>query len=167
MSSLVRLILRFLVVPFGAVAAICVAETVVIVANWHQFVTLLASQSDPSDDTVVALLFAVPAFFLVLSAAAFMMLLPAAIGVLIAETFALRSWIFHAANGGISAWVGWTMIADLRSNYHLYNQPTIIVAAGLAAGFAYWVIAGWSAGFWKPVFESAPASAATAPIAGH
>ena len=27
------------------------------------------------------------------------MWLPAAIGVLLAETFALRSWLFHAANG--------------------------------------------------------------------
>jgi len=27
----------------------------------------------------------------------------------------------------------------------------ILVAAGIAAGFAYWLIAGWTAGFWKPV----------------
>jgi len=26
-------------------------------------------------------------------------------------------------------------------------------AAGLAGGFAYWAVAGWSAGFWKPVFR--------------
>ena len=33
--------------------------------------------------------------------------------------------------------------------------------AGLAAGFAYWAIAGWNAGFWKPVFRrpEAPAPA--------
>jgi hypothetical protein len=28
-----------------------------------------------------------------------------------------------------------------------------VTAAGLAGGFAYWLIAGWSAGFWKPVFR--------------
>jgi hypothetical protein len=26
---------------------------------------------------------------------------------------------------------------------------------GLAAGVAYWLVAGWSAGFWKPVFDQA------------
>jgi len=27
-----------------------------------------------------------------------------------------------------------------------------VFGAGLAGGFAYWAVAGWSAGFWKPVF---------------
>ena len=165
MSSLGRLILRFLVVPFGAVVAMCVAEMVVIVANWNQFTALLAAEPNASDDTMLAFLLAGAAYFLVLSAAAFMMMLPAAIGAVIAEAFAIRSWIYHAANGAISAWVGWSMIADVRAGYHLYNQPTIIVAAGLAAGFAYWLIAGWSAGFWKPVFEPSAAIAPASPRA--
>ena len=33
------------------------------------------------------------------------MLLPATLGALIAEAFAIRSWMYHAANGGLSAWV--------------------------------------------------------------
>ena len=32
------------------------------------------------------------------------------------------------------------------------NEATFVFGAGLAGGFAYWAIAGWSAGFWKPVF---------------
>mgnify|MGYP003331703740 CR=1 FL=1 len=28
----------------------------------------------------------------------------------------------------------------------------VVIGAGIAAGFAYWAVAGWSAGFWKPVF---------------
>jgi hypothetical protein len=151
MSSLGRLILRVLVVPFGAIVAVCVAEMVVIIANWKQFMALIAANPNVSDDTLLAIVIVASAFFLMLSAAAFAMLLPAAIGIVIAEALAIRSWLFHAVNGGISAWVGWSMIADWRSNYHLYNQPTIIVAAGLAAGLAYWLVAGWSAGFWKPV----------------
>ena len=31
--------------------------------------------------------------------------------------------------------------------------PLAVIAAGLAGGFAYWAIAGWSAGFWKLVFR--------------
>jgi len=155
-----RLILRLLLVPLAAVIATCVAESVVIVANWHAFVQMLNANPNASDDLMVTLMLAGSAFFLVLSVAAFMMLLPALIGIAMAEAFAIRSWIFHAANGAISAWIGWSMIADLRRDYHLYNEPTIIVAAGLAAGFTYWLIAGWSSGFWKPVFESANAPAA-------
>jgi hypothetical protein len=156
MVSLGRLILRFVLVPFAAIVAMCVAELVVLIANWNQFVHILAAQSNSSDDATLSLLVAGSAFFVLLMAAAFMMMLPAIVGVVLAEALALRSWIYHAANGAISAWIGWSMISDLRSDYHLENQPTIILAAGLAAGFAYWLIAGWSSGFWKPVFEPVP-----------
>jgi hypothetical protein len=149
-----RFILRFLLVPFGAIVAVCVAEMVVITANWHAFVAMLSANQNAGDGLIISLLFAGLAFFLFLSVAAFLMLLPAMIGVVLAEALAIRSWIFHAANGAISAWVGWSMMTDLRKDYHLYNEPTVIVAAGLAAGFAYWLIAGWNAGFWKPVFDS-------------
>ena len=80
------------------------------------------------------------------------MLAPAALGVLIAEAFAIRSWMFHVANGGLSAWIGWIAMEDVRKPYEVFDQPLIVVGAGIAAGFAYWAIAGWSAGFWKPVF---------------
>ena len=36
------------------------------------------------------------------------------------------------------------------------NEPLPVIAAGLAGGFAYWAVAGWSAGFWKPVFRREP-----------
>ena len=128
-----------------------------IIANWRAFAAMLNANQDASDDVIVTLLLVGSAFFLSLSVAALLMLLPAAIGVIVAEAFAIRSWIFHAANGAISAWVGWSMITNLRKDFHLDSEPTIIVAAGLAAGLAYWLIAGWSAGFWRPVFET-PAS---------
>jgi hypothetical protein len=149
MNSLGRLILRFLVVPLGAVVAICVAEMVVIISHWERFLAALASNQNASDDAMLTFLFVAPAFFLALSLSAFLMLLPAAIGVVIAEALAIRSWVYHAANGGISAWVGWSLISR---DYGFYDQPALIIAAGLAAGFAYWLIAGWSAGFWRPVF---------------
>jgi hypothetical protein len=144
-----RLILRFLVVPFGAVVAICIAETVVVISHWEKFLAALTANPSPSDETILAYVFVAPGAFLALSVAAFFMLLPAAIGVVIAESLAIRSWIYHAANGGLSAWVGWSLIGK---DYGYYDRPVLIVAAGLAAGFAYWLVAGWSAGFWKPVF---------------
>ena len=145
----VRFLMRFLLVPLAASVAICVALTVVIVAHWNRFAALVAANPAPNDDALV-LLFLAPA--LVLSAAAMAMLAPAALGALIAEAFAIRSWLFHVVNGGLSAWIGWIALEEYRKPFEFYDQPVIVVGAGIAAGFAYWAIAGWNAGFWKPVF---------------
>ena len=81
------------------------------------------------------------------------MWLPGAVGILISEAFAIRSWIFHALNGAISAWVGWQMFAAFDQSGEPVNATQFVFGAGLAGGFAYWAVAGWSAGFWKPVFR--------------
>jgi hypothetical protein len=80
------------------------------------------------------------------------MMLPAALGVVISEAFAIRSWMFHVANGALSAWVGSVTMLEATKPYDFYGGPLIVAAAGIAAGFVYWAVAGWSAGFWKPVF---------------
>jgi hypothetical protein len=86
------------------------------------------------------------------------MLLPAALGMMIAEAFAIRSWMFHVVNGGLSAAVSLVSIGAFDKTYDLSDAPLIAIGAGIAAGFAYWAVAGWSAGFWKPVFASPPAN---------
>ena len=98
-----------------------------------------------------AMMFA-PFILMMLAGGALGMLAPAAIGILIAEFFAIRSWIFHVANGALSAWVGWSMIDGPRGTEKLFQDPKLIVLMGLLAGVTYWLIAGWSSGFWKPVF---------------
>jgi hypothetical protein len=156
----VRLLFRFLLVPFAASVAICVAMLFVIAAHWNRFVALAGTNPAPPDDAAVFLLLLAPA--LVMSAAVVAMLAPAAIGALIAEAFAIRSWMFHIANGGLSAWTGWLMLEDVRKPYEIFNEPLIVAGAGIAAGFAYWAIAGWSAGFWKPMLEQPLGSDSTA-----
>ena len=47
-----------------------------------------------------------------------MMWLPAAIGILISEAFAIRSWIFHALNGAVSAWIGWSLFGYIDDSAH-------------------------------------------------
>ena len=148
----VRFLMRFLIVPFAATVAICVAMLFVIAAHWNRFVALAGSNPAPPDDAERILLLLAPA--LVMSAAVVAMLAPAAIAALIAEAFAIRSWAFHVVNGGLSVWLGWMAMEDLRKPYDIFDQPLIVVGAGIAAGFAYWAIAGWNAGFWKPVFDA-------------
>jgi len=88
-----------------------------------------------------------------------MMWLPAAIGILLAETFALRSWMFHAGNGAVSALIAWNLFGYVDDRHVALNQPAAVIAAGLAGGFAYWAIAGWNAGFWKPLVRTGSAAA--------
>ena len=89
----------------------------------------------------------------------------AAVGELIAEAFAIRSWIYHALNGGLSAAIGWALVQDdTRQPYRFLTEPKAMVAAGLAGGLAYWLVAGWTAGFWKPVFRRQPAPVARVPV---
>jgi hypothetical protein len=149
-----RFFLRFLLVPFAACVAVTVVMLFVIVAHWNRFVAIAGNNPAPVDDAMFAMLLPGPA--LVMSAAAIAMLAPAAVGALIAEAFAIRSWIYHTLNGGLSASLGWIALADVRRPYELFDEPLIVVGAGIAAGFAYWAIAGWNAGFWKPVFGGPP-----------
>ena len=146
-----RLLMRLLLVPLGGGVAILTAVVFMIAAHWNRFTAVAVEKAATSDDVVAALAIAGPWIALAIMMAAAAMMLPATLGVLIAEAFAIRSWVFHVANGGLSAWFGLT-VGDVGRPYNLYEDPLIAVGAGIAAGFAYWAVAGWSAGFWKPVF---------------
>jgi hypothetical protein len=39
----------------------------------------------------------------------------------------------------------------MQDEYRFLTEPKILIAAGLLGGLVYWIIAGWTAGFWKPV----------------
>jgi CDP-diglyceride synthetase len=157
MENVARFLLRLLLVPLGAVAAITVAMMVVLVAHWNEIVALANADPDAQGNWLIALVFAGPILAILLSMTLVVTAMPAAVGVLIAEAFAIRSWMFHALNGGLSAWIGWSIMQDAQDRYRFLTEPRVMVAAGLAGGLAYWLIAGWTAGFWKPVFGPEPA----------
>jgi hypothetical protein len=159
MDSLARFVLRLLVVPLGGAAAITAAISVLLVAHWGELATLAEADPEAQGAWLIAFVLAGPMLAFLLSVTAASALLPAVIGALIAEAFAIRSWIFHAANGGLAAWIGWSLMQDVQSQYRFLSEPRIMVAAGLAGGFAYWLVAGWTAGFWKPVFGPKTADA--------
>ncbi|HWN53183.1 MAG TPA: hypothetical protein VNO18_25760 [Xanthobacteraceae bacterium] len=151
MDVLIRFLLRFILVPLGAAVALAAAATFVVIAHRNALLAVLDADPQAQQDYFIAVLFGGPLLALLLSIWAFYMFVPAAIGVLISEAFAVRSWIFHTANGGLSAWLGWALTQDIRDEYRFLTEPRILVAAGLTAGLAYWIVAGWTAGFWRPV----------------
>jgi hypothetical protein len=159
MENFGRFLLRLLLVPLGAAVAIVVAMTVVMAAHWHEIVALAHADPDAQATWLFAFVFAGPVLALLLTFWIAFTAVPAGVGVLIAEAFAIRSWIFHALNGGVSAWIGWSIMQDVQQQYRFLTEPKVMVAAGLAGGLAYWLVAGWTAGFWKPVFGPEPAQA--------
>jgi len=149
MDGLARLLLRFILVPFGYFAGVLAGTLVILFGSWK------IGQADALDVETHAIavygyVFAAPVLLVILLS---VMWLPAAIGVLLSETFALRSWMFHAGNGAVSAWIAWNLFGYLDNSRVPLNGPAAVIAAGLAGGFAYWAIAGWNAGFWKPLFR--------------
>jgi len=154
MDTLARFVLRLLLVPLGAAIAVTAAAIVMLAAHWDGVVALANADPDMQQTWFTFFLLAGPLLALLLSLSVVLALLPAAVGVLIAESFAIRSWIYHAANGGLSAWIGWSLMRDVQTQYRFLTEPRIMIAAGLAGGLAYWLVAGWTAGFWKPVFAS-------------
>jgi hypothetical protein len=160
-----RLLMRLLLVPFGGCIAILAAVVFVTVAHWTRFAALVAANRGGDGEFDAALFFAgaVVVFLAAISAAK--MLWPMILGALIAEAFAIRSWVFHVCNGGVSAWVGLNTMAEMSGPYDLYNAPVIVIGAGIVAGLAYWLVAGWSAGFWRPVFVEPKPADGPPPIA--
>ena len=98
-----RLLMRVLLVPFGGCIAILAAVVFVTVAHWTRFAALVAANRGGDGEFDAALFFAgaVVVFLAAISAAK--MLWPMILGALIAEAFAIRSWVFHVCNGGVSA----------------------------------------------------------------
>jgi hypothetical protein len=154
MDTVARLLMRVLLVPLGAVVAMLVAMTVVLVAHRNGIAALANADPDAQDLWVLDVLRAGPLLALLLSFTFALTILAAAVGALIAEAFAIRSWIYHAANGGLAAWIGWSLMNDVDGRYRFLTEPKILVAAGLAGGLAYWLVAGSTAGFWKPMFPA-------------
>ena len=150
MDSLVRLLVRFILVPLGYLAAVIAGACVILFGSWKFGTALMSENSDAVSYGMFGMVIAGPILFGTLLIS---MWLPASIGVLISEAFAIRSWIFHALNGAISGWIGWQTFAAIDQSSAPMNETTFIFGAGLAGGFAYWAVAGWSAGFWKPVFR--------------
>ena len=154
MAFVGRLIVRLIVVPIAAVLAIVAGVVVSFVANWNQLGSWVSGP--PDDPNIIGGLLLAAAWASVVALSSAKMLLPGAIGILVSEVFVLRSWIFHVLNGAVSMWVGWWTIVKGGEQADLHDNPLIVLAVGLVAGFVYWAIAGWNAGLFTPAAAGPP-----------
>jgi hypothetical protein len=151
-DAILRLLLRVLIVPLGYVCGMLATMAVVVIGYW-QIGNLLAGVDEIE---LFSILDAMMTAMMALTAVVTTMWLIASIGILFAECFAVRSWIFHTANGAISAWLGAQLFTPYDGTQVPFDGDFYIITAGLAGGLAYWLVAGWSAGFWKPVASPRP-----------
>lgn len=161
MDSVLRFLLRLIIVPLGLVCGF-IATMVVVMFGYWRIGELLSGATEVEAislfDTLATATFA-------LSAVALTMWTVALVGVLFAELFAVRSWIFHVLNGAVSAWLGSQLFAPYPDTPVPFDGDLYIFGAGLAGGLAYWLVAGWNAGFWKPLgaVRPSPAGAPSVP----
>jgi hypothetical protein len=83
------------------------------------------------------------------------MLLPAMLVVMIAEGFRLRSLLFYGLVGGAAGLFAYYQLGlgsepqPTDHGFALPREAEIVCAAGIAAGFVYWMLAGRNAGRWR------------------
>jgi len=74
----------------------------------------------------------------------------AAIAIIVAESFGLRSWLYYAAVGALMGALALVTLEDAQGpapSTRMANLEALtFIAAGLAGGLAYWLVAGRSAG---------------------
>ena len=163
MEDLARLLLRLVLVPLGYFAGVLAGTLVILFGAW-KIGQADALASDARAIAIYGYVFAAPVLLVVLLS---VMWLPSAIGIVLSEAFALRSWMFHAGSGVASAWLAWHLFGYMDDSHIPLTGPLSVTAAGIAGGLAYWAVAGWNAGFWKPVFRPGQQPSLRRPAASH
>ena len=146
MDAALRFLLRLLVVPLGYLAGMAATMLLVLVGYWD-----LRNMFAGLDEVeLFAILDVLMAATMTLTTLVLTMWAVASVGILCAEVFGIRSWLYHVGNGAISAWIAGQMFAPYARSPAPGDADLYVLVAGLAGGLAYWLVAGWNAGFWKP-----------------
>src|SRR5205807_2854087 len=98
MDALPRLLLRFIIVPVGYFAGVLAGTLVILFGSW-KIGRIDSFDVEARAIAIYGYAFAAPVLLVILLS---VMWLPTAIGILLSEVVALRSWMFHAGNGALS-----------------------------------------------------------------
>lgn len=141
------LVWRIIVIAFAALAASMAAGFVVMLAALAPALSVL--ELGPLDHGAYSLILGFGTIFVSGFA-----LLPALAAIAVAEAAGIRSVLYYAAGGAIIAALlylnlsNWDMLV-FQVNGFARREIEIMAAAGIAAGFVYWAIAGRRSGAWR------------------
>jgi hypothetical protein len=144
----VALFIRFFVVGFGYLFGALAAGAVLV------FATLPPGTIEPPFDQFDWFILC----WAIITSAAFTTVIafvPSIIVIIIAEALSLRSLFFYALAGGIGGLLyGLTFPAAAANGFD--RTVEITLAAGVAAGLVYWLVAGRTAGLWREQLAPSP-----------
>lgn len=149
--KLLRILARLIWISCALFAACIAGAAVVAIAVFNMAPLERWLSGDPVEAGINVALAGIIIIFFVAS----FTLVPAAIAIIVGEIFRLRSWLYYAAAGALTA--GLTLVLQQgRSGIIAPEVPPpaaldswqllVFVAAGLAGGLVYWALAGRSAG---------------------
>ncbi len=151
MTRVFGVLLRLFVILVGYSVAVLTAVLFIHLLAWDSL-GFGSGAEDPAAQwaTVISVLLST----LFISYYAFV---PSAILVTISELKAIRSWLYFALSGGaVALCVVALRAVDRTADGAIVPVEAATIAAGLAGGLVYWLIAGQGAGGWRKRSLSAP-----------
>jgi hypothetical protein len=145
---MMALFLRTIVIAFAFLISCMVAALVIA----YGFVAPELSEFKGSPEFFLVLLFFGGAAGVVTP---FYVFLPSFVAIFIAEMFSLRSVLYYALAGALIGALAYFMtdiagrISGRGTVVPITQELQWLTAAGIVAGFVYWLIAGRNAGKWK------------------
>jgi len=146
----VTLLVRLILIPFGYLAALLAATSLIALVSWLRAYPPVAGDEVAAGITALVVL---ADWFVLLMLIGQAALIPAAAAVAAAEIFRLRSVLYFCAAGLLCAFAVSRLI-DPEISGAVPSDPAIAAAAGLAGGLVYWLVCGRSSGWTR---EPAPA----------
>ncbi|MEZ5812344.1 MAG: hypothetical protein R3D45_13105 [Rhizobiaceae bacterium] len=151
MSRFVAILARFAVIVFGYAAASLTASLFmnVVIAGAG---VVEASETDELYRVDLIVSTAVGALFV-----GYFAFLPAMVAITVGEIANRRDWLFYALGGAVISAVVVTLFWATGSEAE--NDPAfflMLIAAGIAGSWVYWLIAGRNAGSWRKPPGPAP-----------
>jgi hypothetical protein len=159
LSRLGAIVLRLFVMVVGYGCAALAASLFLHIVAWP---AIAGDMGEPPWSLMGGIFFSVPLMGIFIAGFAFF---PALVVLAIAEYFRLRDWLSYAIAGGVAAlgaygilWQGAATFQDVDmavsgdGQLPLAAEPAALawgVAAGIAGGLVYWLVAGRSAGRWR------------------
>lgn len=135
---MIVLLTRLILIPLAYIAAIVTAGTAAAAITWLRAYPPVADDPAALSVTSWVVFSDFILFCMFVGRAAF---IPAAVAIVVAEVFAIRSALYFCGAALVCAYFA-SRLVDPEVLRSLPSEPAIDAASALAGGFAYWLLCG-------------------------